>query len=112
MDSPLVIDRLPAQNAIERRYGAAAATEWQLVLSHFELADGFALLILVVPDRDGSEICRKEIRGYVEGKGKRLVCVEPESPADLRRLAAVLFDQPCGEDIGAIWVSAVVPRSA
>jgi hypothetical protein len=35
-----------------RRYGQTAASEWQRVLNHFALGEGFALLILVVPDRE------------------------------------------------------------
>jgi len=48
-------------SALARRYGQTAAGEWQRVLNHFALGEGFALIILVVPDRDGAQLCRNEL---------------------------------------------------
>jgi hypothetical protein len=48
-------------NALVRRYGQAAAGEWQRVLNHFALSEGFALIVLIVPDRDAAQLCRREL---------------------------------------------------
>ena len=99
-------------SAIERRYGVTAANEWQRVLSHFVLAEGFALLVLTVPDRDGAELCRNELARLLAEDRKRLIALEPTSPEELVRLASALPEQPADAAIGAVWLSAVVPRSA
>ncbi len=40
------------------RYQLAKSPDWQVVLRHFELGQGFAFIVLLVPDDEGAEVCR------------------------------------------------------
>ena len=104
--------RSSEQNALSRRYGQTAAGEWQRVLNHFALGDGFALIVLIVPDRDGALLCRDELERLLAARGTRLIRREPAAPGDLAELANSLLDLPSGRDSGAVWIAAVVPRGA
>jgi tetratricopeptide (TPR) repeat protein len=98
--------------AIERRYGANAAEEWRLVLRQFELGEGFALVVITVPDRMGEALCRAELNAFLAPSGKHLSCLNPETPADLGMLPHTLFSLPDNPAMGAIWVAAVVSDQA
>ena len=95
-------------NAIERRFGADAAEEWQLVLRQFEFGEGFALLVVTVPDRGGAQLCRGELEAWLRPQGKHLARVEPETPAALRDLATTLLALSVDAAVGAVWVAAAV----
>src|ERR1700732_2745714 len=98
--------------ALVRRYGQVAASEWQRVLTHFWLSDGFALIVLIVPDRDGAQLCRDELERLLAERGSGLARQEPATPAELVELSNTLLDCPSGSEMGAVWIAAVVPRSA
>ena len=98
--------------AIEQRYGTNAAQEWERVIHHFDLAEGFSLIVLIVPDRDGAELCAAELERYLAGRGKLLRRLQPDDPAALRRIALPLLRTPAEPDVGAVWVSAVVSHAA
>jgi tetratricopeptide (TPR) repeat protein len=105
-------DRRAAENRVERRYGTVAATEWELVLGQLDLGEGFSLLVVLVPDRDGSEICRLELEDNLAAAHKRLLQLDPKSPDELKKLASTLLEVEPEKDVAAIWLSAVSPRSA
>ncbi|MGE4047389.1 MAG: hypothetical protein AB7F35_21180, partial [Acetobacteraceae bacterium] len=73
-------DGAPGDTPIGHRYGAAAEAEWRLVTSHFELNEGFALLVLIVPDRDGAAICRQALADHLAGSGRTVQDLSPGSP--------------------------------
>lgn len=105
--------RADERSAILRRYGYAAANEWQRVLNHFALGEGFALLVLIVPDRDGAKLCRGELERFLADHGKLPACREAATPGELVQIFGSLLNQEAaGPDLGAIWVAAVVPHSA
>ena len=112
MASRIAAHRIDDGNAIARRYGHAAANEWRRLLAHFDLGDGFALIVLIVPDRDGAAICRGELEKQLVTQKKHLTSFMPVVPADLSQIATSLPDQATGSDIGAVWIEAVVARSA
>jgi tetratricopeptide (TPR) repeat protein len=94
-------------NLIERRYGTAAAAEWQVLLNRLELGEGFALVVLVVPDMDGARLCQGELESWLARRGRRLTVIAPESPAALHDAAVTLFGLPEDPHRGAIWLAAV-----
>ena len=112
MASHVAADRVEEGSAIARRYGRAAANEWQRLLAHFDLGDGFALIVLVVPDRDGAALCHRELERLLAAQKQRLQSYEPANHADLVRVAAVLPGEIPAPDIGAVWIEAAVVRSA
>jgi tetratricopeptide (TPR) repeat protein len=99
-------------SALVRRYGQTAASEWQRVLNHFALGEGFALIVLIVPDRDGAQLCRDELDRLLAAQGSLLTRCEPTTPDQLVWLSNSLLDLPPGPNTGAVWIAAVVPRSA
>src|ERR1700740_222806 len=99
-------------SALARRYGQTAAGEWQRVLNHFALGEGFALIILVVPDRDGAQLCRNELERLLAAQGSLLLRQEPAPPGELVQLSSSLIDAEPTLRAAAIWVAAVVPQSA
>jgi tetratricopeptide (TPR) repeat protein len=82
------------------------------VLSHFALSEGFALIVLIVPDRDGAQLCRDELERLLTDQGNVLAPQEPATPEELVELSKTLLDLPSGSEIGAVWIAAVVPHSA
>lgn len=104
--------RRPDTSAIQRRYGAGASAEWQRVCGHFALNEGFALVVLVVPDRDGASLCRLSLANRLRANGRGILDASPATPAGLRRLAPDLLALRPDRDCGAVWVSAAVPVSA
>jgi tetratricopeptide (TPR) repeat protein len=97
---------------IERRYGATAAAEWDLVLRRVSLATGFALILLIVPDKDGAALCGREMERFLAQRGKKLWRLQPNDVDDLRQIANPLLLTTIEPDIGAIWLSAVVSSAA
>ena len=99
-------------SALARRYGETAASEWQRVLNHFALGEGFALIVLIVPDRDGARLCREELERLLAIRGNILTRWEPALPEELIRISNSLLDTTSDPHAGAVWVAAVVARSA
>ena len=100
------------ETAIARRYGLAAAAEWQVLLNQFNLGEGFALVILRVPDRDGAALCRSALEGFLAERSLHLGPIEPEDPGTLRTLTVSLLGLPEDPGRGAVWVSAVIGETA
>lgn len=98
--------------AIGRRHGPEAEAEWRRVVNHFALNDGFALLVLIVPDSDGAALCQLVLADQLYGMGRRVLDVSPDSPSALRQLAPTLLQLPIPDDCGAVWLAAAVPGSA
>jgi tetratricopeptide (TPR) repeat protein len=96
---------------ILRRYGATAAADWQRLLTLFDIATGFALIVLSAPDADGAALCHRELAGLLGATGRAIRSHLPADPAALRALAATLPRQPPGSEIGAVWIECVVPLS-
>lgn len=111
MASHTVSSQADRISPIARRYGQAAAQEWQRVLSHFALGDGFALIVLIVPDRDGAQLCRDELQQSLTIQGKQLTRFEPADPLELRQMSSSLLDRVFSPCTGAAWIAAIVPRS-
>ena len=107
--TPLRRDDTPA---IRRRYGAGAWAEWQRVCAHVALNEGFALVVLLVPDRDGSALCRLTLGNRLRVAGQGILDASPANPSALRQLAPTLLSLRPPEDRTVVWVSAPVPPSA
>lgn len=99
-------------SAIFRRYGAGAVAEWQRVCGHFALNEGFALVVLIVPDRDGASLCRQALANRLRAGGTGILDVSPATPSNLSRLAPTLLALRPEADCSAVWVAAAVPPSA
>jgi tetratricopeptide (TPR) repeat protein len=96
---------------IGRRYGKAGEASWSHVLNHFALNEGFALIVLVVPDQDASDICCRELAGWLGARGKRLLDLSPGNAGALHGLASTLLAQTPASDLGCVWLGAATAES-
>jgi len=94
-----------------RFYGPEAWTDWLRLQAHFDLGDGFAFLILLLPGAVGAEICRRQLKQHLEAKGKHLVELPCEWPEDARRLPERIFAVEPADPLGGLWLGAVIPES-
>src|ERR1700759_776942 len=111
MALPFAEHRNDDVGAIARRYGPAAANEWQRVLAHFALGDGVSLIVLVVLDRDGARLCHAELERVLSERKQRLFSLPAQGPRDLLLMTSSLPDQ-IPTDADAVWLEAVVSPSA
>ena len=72
-------------------YNLSASAEWQALLTHFELGEGFAFIVLMVPNDEGAEVCRAALDRHLKESGKRVREITVAAPADLRNLAETLL---------------------
>ena len=106
-DSDLAAQHSP----IVRRYGKAGEVSWSHVLNHFALNEGFALIVLVVPDQDASDICRRELSRWLGERGRGVLDLSPADPEALRAVASTLLAQPGTPDLGCVWIGAATAES-
>jgi hypothetical protein len=97
---------------IERLYGAKALEEWRLVLRQFEFEEGFAFIVLTVPDKTAARLCRNDLQAVLAARKLTLAPITPADPAELAILATTLLGIPDDHAIGALWVEAVSSEHA
>jgi tetratricopeptide (TPR) repeat protein len=97
---------------IERLYGPLALEEWRLVLRQFELGEGFAFIVLTVPDETAAHNCRSDLQTFLAATDRTLICVCPAGPEELALLATTLLALPDDRAVGAIWVEAISSQHA
>lgn len=103
---------VPGENRLEnvaRRYPLAAQAEWRKLLEHFDLATGFAFVVLLVPDSDGAELCRHELQTRLERGGRRLHTIELSGPDELRTLPGRFLELAFPPEAACVWLGSVVP---
>ncbi len=99
-------------SSLASRYNLRESAEWQKLLRHFALgADGFAFIVLLVPDVDGAEICCQTLEQRLAENGKTLWRIPLEKTDDLKLLAGKLLDLKLPESAGAVWVSATAHQT-
>ncbi len=103
-------DLEPGESVIARRLGPAAAEEWARVLRHFDLGEGFAFLVLLVPGVEIAELCIRDLESVLRDEGLEVLRFAPETPAELRELAPELVNLEPSPNVGAVWLEAVAPR--
>ncbi len=93
-------------------YALVSLPEWQNLLTHFELSDGFAFIVLLVPDADGSEGCRLALQRFLAASDQTLLTIPMLQPSDLKALPSRLLDVEIQPEVGAVWVAAVISERA
>ena len=112
MDLPATTGPPVGWNPIADRFGPTAGAEWQVLLNQFIIGEGFALLVLTVPDAGAAKLCRAELEKFLATRGERLADAEIAEPDDLHILTPYLLALPYKASIGALWVEAVVGVTA
>jgi tetratricopeptide (TPR) repeat protein len=106
-------DDVTSAGPIERRYGPAAAEEFQVLLNRLDLAEGFVLVVLVVPDNTGARLCQTELAAWLAARNQHLTAITPATPDELFDAATTLLGLPADPRRGAIWLAAATgPWSA
>lgn len=100
------------REALTARYNLPAQPEWQQFLNHFDLSESFALIVLLVADADGADLCRLELEKQLQQEDKKLVTIDVSHPDALRNLPSQLLATQLPVDAGGLWIAAVVPDYA
>ncbi len=96
---------------LTQRYALWRSAEWQKLLTHLEWRQGFAFILLTVPDDLGAEICRQALEQQLRQANQRLLNLRCETSAQLANLTEQLLELHPETDVGAIWVEAVVAEA-
>jgi tetratricopeptide (TPR) repeat protein len=96
-----------------RRLNPAALQEWQYLLTHFELSEGFSFIVLLVPDADWAAACRIALARFLEAEGKSLQTVAFTDAEEFKvNLPGQLLELHLGERTGAVWLAATVSEAS
>lgn len=77
--------------------------DWQKLLRHFELGEGFALLVLLAGDSSLARLCRGELDLWLLARDRPRLCVLPiEKPEDLGNVPEALLGLAAPD--GPIWI--------
>jgi tetratricopeptide (TPR) repeat protein len=93
------------------RYKLAGSPDWQALLKLFELNEGFAFIVLLVPNEEGAVVCSDALAKRLEVARKKLLELET-TPDRLREIANALLFTEARPETGAVWVSRVVSEGA
>jgi tetratricopeptide (TPR) repeat protein len=100
------------QTLREARLNALAElSEWQKLLTHFDLEpDQFAFIPVLVPDSDWEEVCRQSLAELLRAfEKKELYVIALEKPEELKNLAVTIFDLELEKNkYAAVWIAAPV----
>lgn len=99
----------PKWDVLARRYRLDEQTEWHKLLAHFDLAQGFDLVVLLVPEADGATLCRHELEQYLAHENRALRALELTTPEALNRLPEHFLEATCDDNTALLWVEAVAP---
>src|SRR5581483_3142129 len=100
----------PAEQFIQF-YGLDAWQDWQRLVAHFDLGEGFAFLVLLLPGAVGADICRRNLVEHLAHKGRRLEELPCRWREDVRRLPERLFETQSKPDLGGLWIGTVIQDS-
>jgi tetratricopeptide (TPR) repeat protein len=93
------------------RYNLATSPDWQALLTHFELNEGFAFIVLLVPNEEGAVVCRDALVRRLAATGHELLELET-TPDRLKEIADALLLTEARPETGVVWASRVVSEGA
>lgn len=92
-----------------REFALLRSDQWHAVLAHFDYNEGFSFGLILVPEAALAEQCRAALSEHLAKSGKELLDLSPPSADALRHIANPLLCVDRNRNIGAVWISAVVP---
>lgn len=102
---------LQIDHEVLRFFGEAAFEDWKLFEAHFDLSDGFALLVLLLPGAAGATVCEQALAERLAKDNLRLERIRFSSASEIIRLGEWLLDlNPDG--VGGVWISLFSPERA
>ncbi len=83
--------------------------EWQLLLTHIEISEGFSFVVLLVPDADWANACRLALSHSLDALNKSLLTVDFSGPEDFKvQLPGRLLNLNISDRTGAVWLEKTV----
>ena len=96
-----------------RRLNPQALSEWQLLLTHIEISEGFSFVVLLVPDADWANACRLALSHSLDALNKSLLTVDFSGPEDFKvQLPGRLLDLNISDRTGAVWLEKTVSEAS
>ena len=96
-----------------RRLTPEELPEWQLLLTHLEISEGFSFVVLLVPDSDWANACRFALSNSLDAQGKSLLTIDFSGPEDFKKeLAGRLLELPISKRVGAVWLERTVSEAS
>lgn len=96
-----------------RRLNPQVLPEWQLLLTHIEISEGFSFVVLLVPDADWADACRFALSHSLDALDKSLLTVALSSPEDFKvELPGRLLNLNISDRIGAVWLEKTVSEAS
>ncbi|MBK7931453.1 MAG: tetratricopeptide repeat protein [Bryobacterales bacterium] len=108
---------MPENDSIRRQiatehYILSQSPEWQSVIRHFEFAEGFSFVVLLIPDEGGLQLCRDTLADHLQSTNQTLLDISPTTPADLDQIATHLVSLSPPPSTAAIWMGAAASEAA
>ncbi|MBN8454662.1 tetratricopeptide repeat protein [Accumulibacter sp.] len=94
---------------VARRYDLPRQAEWQKLLNHFDLTEGFSLVIVLVADADGAALCKRELERVFGRESKQLLALDLPTTAALLELPGLLLAAKPLPETACLWIEAVDP---
>src|SRR5215217_3600240 len=92
-----------------RRLNPQALPEWQLLLTHIEISEGFSFVVLLVPDADWAEACRLALSHSLDALNKSLLMDDFSGHEDFKvQLPGRLLNVNVSDRTGAVWLEKTV----
>jgi len=96
-----------------RRLNPQVLPEWQLLLTHIEISEGFSFVVLLVPDADWADACRLALSHSLDAQSKSLLTVNFSDPEDFKaQLPSRLLDLYVSDRTGAVWLEKTVSEAS
>lgn len=96
-----------------RRLNPQVLPEWQLLLTHIEISEGFSFVVLLVPDVDWADACRLALSHSLDAMNKSLLTVDFSGPEDFKvELPGRLLNLNISDRTGAVWVEKTVSEAS
>lgn len=92
-----------------QEFALLRSEQWHAVLTHFDYNEGFSFGLILVPEAALAEQCRAALSEHLAKSGKELLDLSPPSAEALRHIASPLLTVDRSRNVGAVWISAVVP---
>ena len=96
-----------------RRLNPQVLPEWQLLLTHIEISEGFSFVVLLVPDVDWADACRLALSHSLDALNKSLLTVDFSGPEDFKvELPGRLLNLNLSDRTGAVWLEKTVSEAS
>src|SRR6185369_8164973 len=96
-----------------RRLNPQALPEWQLLLTHLEISEGFSFVVLLVPDVDWANACRLALSDSLDALNKSLLTVDFSGREDFKvQLPGRLLSLNISDRTGAVWLEKTVSEAS